>query len=114
MLWAEVTGGSYQAQVPAVARAVRVLEHLTAAQQPMGLSALSRALQVSPSSLLAILNTLRSFGLVSRSPRDGRFAPGPGLAELGGAAAQRLEPQHTFGALATELVDELGETVLLR
>ncbi|MBV9543392.1 MAG: helix-turn-helix domain-containing protein, partial [Chloroflexi bacterium] len=103
----------YQARVPAVARAVRALEHLAGAQQPLSLSALSRAIEVGPSSLLAILTTLRGAGLVSRSGRDGRYVPGPGLVALGAAAAQRLEPLHTFDLIAAELVDQLGETVLL-
>src|SRR5216683_2970116 len=104
---------SYRAHVPAVARAVQALEHLAAAQQPLSLSALSRAIEVGPSSLLAILTTLRGVGLVSRSARDGRYLPGPGLVALGTAAAQRLEPLQTFDLLAAELVDRLGETVLL-
>jgi hypothetical protein len=104
---------AYRTHVPAVARAVQALEHLAATQQPQSLSALSRALHVGPSSLLAILTTLSAAGLVSRSPRDGRYAPGPGLVELGAAAAQRLEPLHVFDSLAADLVDALGETVLL-
>ena len=104
---------TYSSHVPAVARAVQALERLASAQQPLALSSLSRALDVSPSSLLAILTTLRGFGLVSRSPRDGRYLPGPGLAALGSAAAQRLEPLHAFDALAEDLVDRLGETVVL-
>src|SRR5258708_6047004 len=104
---------TYHARVPAVARAVEALEHLAAAQQPLSLSALSRAIAVGPSSLLAILTTLRGAGLVSRSARDGRYLPGPGLVALGTAAAQRLEPLHTFDMLAADLVDRLGETVLL-
>src|ERR671938_719599 len=103
----------YRAQVPAVARAVQALEHLAAADQPVSLSSLSRALEVGPSSLLAILTTLRSFGLVTRAARDGRYRPGPGLAALGAAAAQRLEPLHLFDALAADLVEQVGETVLL-
>src|SRR5207248_2672849 len=45
--------------------------------------------------------------------RDGRYQPGPGLVALGTAAAQRLEPLHTFDVLAADLVDRLGETVVL-
>src|SRR5712691_6314082 len=104
---------SYRVHVPAVARAVQALEHLAAAQQPLSLSAFSRAIAVGPSSLLAILTTLRGAGLVSRSARDGRYLPGPGLVSLGTAAAQRLEPLHTFDVLAADLVDRLGETVVL-
>src|SRR5438477_7378176 len=107
------SSSTYRARVPAVARAVQALEHLAAAQQPLSLSSLSRAIDVGPSSLLAILTTLRGVGLVSRSVRDGRYQPGPGLVALGTAAAQRLEPLHTFDVLAAELVDRLGETVVL-
>src|ERR1700716_1146645 len=107
------SSSTYHARVPAVVRAVEALEHLAAGQQPLSLSALSRAIAVGPSSLLAILTTLRGAGLVSRSARDGRYLPGPGLVALGTAAAQRLEPLHTFDMLAADLVDRLGETVLL-
>jgi DNA-binding IclR family transcriptional regulator len=104
---------SYRARVPAVARAISALERLAGSQQPLSLTALSRAIDVAPSSLLAILSTLRSSGLVSRSPRDGRYAPGPGLVALGEAAAQWREPLQTFDVLASQLVEQLGETVVL-
>jgi DNA-binding IclR family transcriptional regulator len=107
------TSPPYHSRVPAVARAVRALEHLASAQHPLSLSALSRAIEVGPSSLLAILTTLRALGLVSRSPRDGRYLPGPGLVALGTAAAQSLEPLQIFDMLASDLVENLGETVLL-
>jgi DNA-binding IclR family transcriptional regulator len=106
-------GSEYQARVPAVDRAVRALQHLAACQQPLTLSALSRVIEVGPSSLLAILTTLRSAGLVTRSARDGRYAPGPGLVALGTAAAQRLEPLNRFDLLAADLVERIGESVLL-
>src|SRR5207302_443768 len=44
---------------------------------------------------------------------DGRYTPGPELVALGTAAAQHLEPLHTFDALAADLVEQWGETVLL-
>src|SRR5579864_537861 len=106
-------GPSYRERVPAVARAVAALEALASTQHPLSLTNLARRVEVSPSTLLAILTTLRSLGLVTRSSRDGRYLPGPGLVALGTAAAQRLEPLHAFEMLATELVDQLGETVLL-
>jgi DNA-binding IclR family transcriptional regulator len=104
---------SYRERVPSVARAVKALESLAAASQPLSLTALSRQIEVTPSSMLAILTTLRTLGLVTRSSRDGRYLPGPALVALGAAAAQCLEPLHAFDLLASELVDRLGETVLL-
>jgi hypothetical protein len=113
MLRTEMERPAYHSSVPAVVRAVKALERLASVQQPLSLSTLARMLEVGPSSLLAILTTLRSAGLVSRSARDGRYTPGPGLVALGTAAAQRLEPLQTFDALAADLVEQLGETVLL-
>jgi DNA-binding IclR family transcriptional regulator len=104
---------AYRERVPAVARAVRALEYLASAQEPLSLSRLSRALEVGPSSLLAILTTLRALGLVTRSAKAGGELPGPGLVALGTAAAQSLEPLQTFDLLASDLVEQLGETVLL-
>jgi DNA-binding HxlR family transcriptional regulator len=106
-------GPSYRDRVPAVARAVKALETLAAAQQPLSLTALSKSTEVSPSSLLAILTTLRNLGLVSRNTQDGRYRPGPALVALGTAAAQALEPLQQFDLLASELVERLGETVIL-
>jgi DNA-binding IclR family transcriptional regulator len=104
---------SYRERVPAVARAVHALEHLASSQRPLSLTALGKAIDVGPSSLLAILTTLRTLGLVSRSSKDGHYLPGPGLVALGTAAAQKLEPLQMFDLLASELVESLGETVLL-
>jgi pyridoxamine 5'-phosphate oxidase-like protein/IclR-like helix-turn-helix domain-containing protein len=106
-------GHSYRDHVPAVARAAKALEMLAGAQHGLSLTALSKAIDVSPSSLLAILTTLRNLGLVSRNTRDGRYRPGPSLVALGSAAAQSLEPLHQFDVLAGELVESLGETVVL-
>jgi hypothetical protein len=108
-----VSPPAYRDHVPAVARAVRALRHLAGAQRPLSLAALSRATDVGPSSLLAILSTLRSEGLVTRSTKDGRYLPGPGLVALGTAASQSLEPLQLFDVLASDLVERLGETVVL-
>src|SRR5687768_7615659 len=102
----------YQDEVPAVARAVRLLERLATADGARPLAELARDLGVGPSSLLAILTTLRRAGLVARD-RDGRYAVGPGLAALGQAAACRLRACEQFAAVAEALVAALGETVLL-
>lgn len=103
----------YRDHVPSVARAVRALETLASAQQPLSLTALSKATGVSPSSLLAILTTLRNLGLISKTAQDSRYQPGPALVALGTAAAQCLEPLQQFDLLASELVEQLGETVVL-
>lgn len=102
----------YQDEVPAVARAVRLLERLAVAGGARSLSDLARDLGVGPSSLLAILTTLRHAGLVCRD-QEGRYTVGPGLAALGQAAACKLRACERFARLADALVAALGETVLL-
>src|SRR5215475_2452824 len=102
----------YRNRVPAVARAIAALEALAASQTPLSLTSLSRQVSVTPSSLLAILTTLRNLGLITRSG-EGRYRPGPALVALGEAAAQSLEPLQTFDIAANELLERLGETVVL-
>lgn len=101
----------YQDEVPAVARAVRALEIL-AGSDGRSLADLSRALGVGASSLLAILTTLRRAGLVARD-EQGRYRLGPGLVALGSAAARHLGVFERFAAVADDLVEQLGESVLL-
>jgi hypothetical protein len=105
-------GRRYQDQVPAVARAVRVLETLASSHDARTLADLARELAVSPSSLLAILTTLRNAGLVARTP-TGHYDVGVGLAALGSAAARRQRACERFDAIADRLVAAVGETVLL-
>jgi DNA-binding IclR family transcriptional regulator len=103
----------YQQEVPAVRRAARVLERLAEGREPFSLTALSRAVRVAPSTLLGILTTLRTAGLVARHDADGRYTLGPALVGLGAAAAQRYDAVHVFDLIAGRLVETLGETVLL-
>ncbi len=107
----DTTPRRYQDEVPAVARAVRALE-LLAGSSAQTLAELSRALGIGPSSLLAILTTLRRAGLVTRDER-GCYQVGPGLAGLGAAAARRAGIFERFAVIAEDLVERLGESALL-
>ncbi len=83
----------YARAVPMVQRTVAVLERLTAHPEGATLTELSRAERISPSSLLALLTTLRARGYVTRGEADGRYRAGPALAALGSAAVAVLH--HT-------------------
>ncbi len=102
----------YQDEVPAVARAVRLLERLAVADDSQSLADLARELSVGPSSLLAILTTLRHAGLVVRDA-TGRYEVGPGLTALGNAAACKQRACERFAVVAGQLVEAFGETALL-
>jgi DNA-binding IclR family transcriptional regulator len=103
---------SYPDSVPAVARAVRLLERLAGDARPRSLADLARNLEIGPSSLLAILTTLRHAGLVDRDV-DGRYLVGAGLVALGNAAACKLRACEQFASLAERLVASVGDTALL-
>jgi DNA-binding IclR family transcriptional regulator/nitroimidazol reductase NimA-like FMN-containing flavoprotein (pyridoxamine 5'-phosphate oxidase superfamily) len=100
----------YAQNVPAVDRAARLLRELTLGDAT--LAELARSIDASPSSTLAILNTLKQHGLVERFP-TGRYAAGPGLIALGGAVAEATDALGTFERVAGAVVDALGETVVL-
>ena len=96
--------------MPAAQRALAALELL--ARRPGGetLAALSRSLRVSPSSLLALLTTLRQVGYVERS--GDRYRVDAKVAALGATAAACLDLAGAFrlarerltgGATADEL-----------
>jgi DNA-binding IclR family transcriptional regulator/nitroimidazol reductase NimA-like FMN-containing flavoprotein (pyridoxamine 5'-phosphate oxidase superfamily) len=71
---------------------------------------MSQMLSMNRSTLLAVLNTLRSAGFVVRDAED-HYRLGPGLVSLGNAAARATAPVDVFDEASAWLVDRLGETV---
>ncbi|MBI4492391.1 MAG: helix-turn-helix domain-containing protein [Chloroflexi bacterium] len=103
----------YGQAVPAVRRAMAALEQLAGAPDGLALAELSRAVRVSPSSLLAILRTLERQGYVAQDPTSRRYHVALPLVVLGRQAAQDLVPEAIFRQLARPLAKRLGETVSL-
>lgn len=96
------TGPSaYTEAVPAVVRALAVLEHLRERQGGATLGQLSRDLGISPSSLLAIARTLCSRGYLQRDEATGRYRLGPTLVSLGGASSHDIALVRAAEAVAT-------------
>jgi DNA-binding IclR family transcriptional regulator len=96
--------------VPAVDRAVRLLDALAAARQPRSLADLARALALPRSSLHGLLGTLVALGLARRND-DAEFALGPKALQWADAYAAQSDVLRAFdaqvdrfGALATETV----------
>lgn len=54
--------------VPAVGRALQIVEHLASTGEPLGVSGIARALEMPKSSCFSILSTLESAGYVRRHP----------------------------------------------
>lgn len=92
----------YAEAVPAVVRALDVIECLRGAPDGLTLSQISRGLRISPSSLSAILHTLERRGYLAHDAAAGRYRLG---AKLGEVAGERTVQQ------AAEAVVGLGQTI---
>ena len=90
----------YAEAVPAVVRAVEVIEHLQKASDPLSLTELSRALGISPSSLSAILRTLASRGFIARDDATVRYRLGPAFESLMAASTTRLAMRESADGIA--------------
>jgi len=76
--------------VPAVDRAVRMLEVLRDSDQGRGISELARDLEIPKSSAYQIAVTLVHHGLLERDPATRRYRPGAALSRLSAAGRRRL------------------------
>ncbi|HUX87686.1 MAG TPA: pyridoxamine 5'-phosphate oxidase family protein, partial [Chloroflexota bacterium] len=94
----------YADAVPSVVRALDVIEHLARATSGRTLSQLSRALSISPSSLLAILRTLSSRGYIEHDSSNGQYRLGTAFAQLAGENAS-----NTLIRVAAEAVTALAQ-----
>jgi DNA-binding IclR family transcriptional regulator len=106
------TGGGMR-RVPAVDRAVRLLDSLRRAGGSRGISELARELGLHKATVRDILLTLEHHGLVERDAATARFRLGAGLARFAVAA----RPSETLAAVARpflrRLVEQTGETALV-
>jgi IclR family acetate operon transcriptional repressor len=101
------------ATVPAVERAIRVLQALAEDGDGRGLSELSRQLGVSKSTLSGVLATLERHRLVERDAASRTFRLGVGLLDLSGAVLGRLDVREAARPFLVELRNASGETAIL-
>jgi DNA-binding IclR family transcriptional regulator len=77
-------------QVPAVTRAVAILRLLGRSEEPLGLNAIARALELVPSTCLHILRVLAAEELVAFDPLTKRYRLDAGLLTLARSALRRV------------------------
>lgn len=97
--------------VPAVERAVRLLDHLADATRPLPLAELVKALELPKSSVHGLLSTLTALGLATRDDR-GEYALGPKALHW----AQAFERQSSVIAAfneASQAFDALREETIM-
>ena len=98
--------------VPAVERAVRLLDALAAARQPLSLASLARALGLPRSSVHGLLATLVALGLARRDG-DAAFSLGPKSLQWADAYGSRSDVLRAFDACVDRFVELGTETVML-
>ena len=98
--------------VPAVVRAVDLLDAVAACAEPVGVSELARRLGLSKSSVHGLAITLVHCGLLERS-RAGGVAIGPKSMAWAGAFSERSNLVSAFGEIARDFAPLAEETVML-
>jgi DNA-binding IclR family transcriptional regulator len=99
--------------VPAIERAVRVLQALGGKGDGLGLSEFSRLVGISKSTLSNILVSLEKLGLVERDPQSLTYRLGVGLLELTQPVLGKLDLRQLAHAHLVKLRDSTGETAIL-
>jgi DNA-binding IclR family transcriptional regulator len=98
--------------VPAVTRALALLDRLAQQREPMSLAQLTSELALPKSSVHGLCNTLVSFGYLRRQP-DGAFLIGPRVMSLAEAFVSGTDVAQEFNALWADAGAAPEETVVL-
>jgi IclR family KDG regulon transcriptional repressor len=99
--------------VPAVDKAVRILEVMRADGRELSIVEIARATGWHKSSVQKLLITLNHHGIVERDEQTKRYSLGLALAELGRAALNKFDIRRIAKPILQELVDFSGETAVL-
>jgi DNA-binding IclR family transcriptional regulator len=104
--------GRAPALVPAVTRAMALLDLLAEQRQALSLTELASRLQLPKSSVHGLCNTLATRGYLRRFD-DGSFFIGPGVMGLAHAFVSRTSAAQEFASLWQELSAPPDETIIL-
>ncbi len=99
--------------VPAVERAVQILKLFHSADETLGVSELSRRLELNKSTLHGILNTLAYHDLLERDHQTKTYRLGYGLVALGSRVSSRMDLRAMAHPYLVELAGQVEQTVLL-
>lgn len=92
-------------QVPALTRGIAILRLLGRSDEPLGVHAIARALDLVPSTCLHILRVLADENLVAVDPASKKYGVAAGLVALARSALR----QHTFPVIVQPELDELAQ-----
>jgi IclR family acetate operon transcriptional repressor len=99
--------------VPAVDRALRILNAFKNGRAEYGVTDLSRLLALNKSTVHDILITLAHHNLLERNPATHKYRLGPGVLAFGDRARQRRDVRQVAHPFLLELMQATDESVLL-
>lgn len=97
--------------IQSIQRAAAILRSFTEAEPELGVTELSRRLDLHKSTVSRILSTLQTEGLVGQNPETGKYRLGIGLISLAGVALGRLNARAAAQSYLVDLVKATQETV---
>jgi DNA-binding IclR family transcriptional regulator len=100
-------------KVPAVTRAVGVLQVLAAHPEPVGAAAIARQLGLARSTVYQLLAALESAGLVAHVPDERGYGLAVGVFELGSAYLRHEPLERASRPLLARLVEQVAVTAHL-
>ena len=108
------SGTGYSQRVPAVAQAADILLLLARSRtETASLAEICRAVGLHKSKGFAILNTLRSYGFVTKDPSGKTYSLGPGLLTLSRAMLDGTDLVRAADPYLADLAAATGATALL-
>lgn len=99
--------------VPAVERAIRILNAFKDGQLEFGVSELSHTLEINKSTVYGIVQTLSGHRLLEQDPTTRKYRLGSGLIELGALVRTRRDLRQIARPLLLKLMERTQETALL-
>jgi DNA-binding IclR family transcriptional regulator len=100
-------------QIKSVARALTVIEALSAHREGATLTALARELSLPKGSVFRVLRTLRDFGYVRQDPLTERYALGTRFLRIAASVEQGTDIRAIAHPLLVRLSESIAETVHL-
>jgi len=99
--------------VQSIERAIKILEELAKEKEGLGVTQLSRRLDLHKSTVHRILSTLLSLGYVEQNKYSEKYRLGMKLLYLGGTILERMDLRREAHDLLKELSEEVNEAVHL-
>lgn len=100
-------------RAPSVGRALTILELVAESTQGLGISDISRRMNISKGTVSGLCAQLEASGALTRDPVSKRYGLGPLISTLAGRGFVHARLKELAGPEMTRLRDELGESIFL-